>query len=93
MAARAKRPEYAQLLTDCQRVYCEVRLGLVAEITADRIAEYAREPLPSLTRSGCSYLMQVRLPAPSRHETHHGTFTVPDLSNVQSTMSSRRILP
>ncbi|EIE20882.1 Sec34-domain-containing protein [Coccomyxa subellipsoidea C-169] len=59
VAARAKRPEYAQLLTDCQRVYCEVRLGLVAEITADRIAEYAREPLPSLTRSGCSYLMQV----------------------------------
>ncbi|BDA42423.1 Conserved oligomeric Golgi complex subunit 3 [Coccomyxa sp. Obi] len=59
VAARAKRPEYAQLLADCQRVYCEVRLGLVAEITADRIAEYAREPLPSLTRSGCSYLMQV----------------------------------
>ncbi|KAK9909756.1 hypothetical protein WJX75_006999 [Coccomyxa subellipsoidea] len=59
VAARAKRPEYAQLLTDCQRVYCEVRLGLVAEITAERVAEYAREPLPSLTRSGCSYLMQV----------------------------------
>ena len=62
VALRAKRPEYAQLLADCQRVYCEVRLGLVAEITADRIAEYAREPLPSLTRSGCSYLMQVSAP-------------------------------
>ena len=62
IAVRAKRPEYAQLLTDCQRVYCEVRLGLVAAITAERVAEYARDPLPSLTRSGCSYLMQVRLP-------------------------------
>lgn len=60
IAARAKRPEYAQLLSDCQRLYCEVRLGLVSEIIMGRIAEYAREPLPSLTRSGCSYLMQVR---------------------------------
>jgi hypothetical protein len=60
VAARAKRPEYAQLLADCQRLYCEVRLGLVLEIVAERVAEYAREPLPSLTRSGCSYLLQVR---------------------------------
>ena len=61
MAARAQRREYMQLLADCQRVYCEARLSLVAEVVAVRMAEYAREALPSLTRSGCSYLMQVGL--------------------------------
>ncbi len=70
IAARAKRPEYAQLLADCQRLYCEVRLGLVSDIIAARIAEHAREPLPSLTRSGCSYLMQVL--APHRAPTQPG---------------------
>ena len=59
MAARAQRREYMQLLADCQRVYCEARLLLVAEVVAARMAEYTREALPSLTRSGCSYLMQV----------------------------------
>ena len=58
MAARAQRREYMQLLADCQRVYCEVRLLLVADVVAARMAEYSREQLPSLTRSGCSYLMQ-----------------------------------
>lgn len=67
VAARAKRPEYAQLLADCQRLYCEVRLGLVSEIVTERIADFAREPLPSLTRSGCSYLMQVLLLPPNFH--------------------------
>jgi len=60
LAARAGRPEYAQLLADCQRLYCEVRLGLVAGVTAQRVAAYAREPLPQRTRSGCAYLMQAR---------------------------------
>ena len=60
IAARAARPEYALLLADCMRAYFDARLGLVAGITAERVAAFAREPLPSLTRSGCSYLMQVR---------------------------------
>jgi hypothetical protein len=60
LAARAGRPEYAQLVADCQRLYCEVRLGLVAGVTAQRVAAYAREPLPQRTRSGCAYLMQAR---------------------------------
>ena len=59
VAARAQRREYMQLLSDCQRLYCEARLALVADVVAMRMAEYMREPLPSLTRSGCSYLMQV----------------------------------
>ena len=59
MAARAQRREYMQLLSDCQRLYCEARLALVADVVAMRMAEYMREPLPSLTRCGCSYLMQV----------------------------------
>ena len=61
LAARGARPEYGQLLEDCQRLYCEVRLGLVAGVTAQRIAAYAREPLPQRTRSGCAYLMQALL--------------------------------
>ena len=60
VAARAQRREYMQLLSDCQRLYCEARLALVADVVAARMAEYMREPLPSLTRGGCSYLMQVR---------------------------------
>ena len=56
---RAQRREYMQLLSDCQRLYCEARLALVADVVAMRLAEYMREPLPSLTRCGCSYLMQV----------------------------------
>ncbi|KAK9845860.1 hypothetical protein WJX81_004499 [Elliptochloris bilobata] len=59
LAARGARQEYAQLLADCQRLYCEVRLGLVEGVTAQRVAAYAREPLPQRTRSGCAYLMQV----------------------------------
>ena len=59
VAARAQRREYMQLLSDCQRLYCEARLALVADVVAMRMAEYMREPLPSLTRCGCSYLMQV----------------------------------
>ena len=71
MAARAQRREYMQLLADCQRVYCEVRLLLVADVVAARMAEYSREQLPSLTRSGCSYLMQA-CSAPPVH-LHWGT--------------------
>ena len=65
VAARAQRREYMQLLADCQRGYCEVRLQLVADVVGARMAEYAREPLPALTRSGCSYLMQASTAPPS----------------------------
>ena len=59
---RAQRAEYRQLLADCQAAYCAARLALVADVTRARIAALARKPLPALTRSGCAYLMQVRLP-------------------------------
>ena len=67
LVARGARPEYAQLLADCQRLYCEVRLGLVAGVTAQRIDAYAREPLPQRTRSGCAYLMQALPHLPCGH--------------------------
>ncbi|KAK9817306.1 hypothetical protein WJX72_012420 [[Myrmecia] bisecta] len=59
MESRSQRPEYARLVADCQQAYCDTRLHLVSGVTRERIAEYAREPLPSLMRHGCSYLMQV----------------------------------
>ncbi|KAI3667095.1 hypothetical protein L6452_42140 [Arctium lappa] len=57
---RSSRKEYAQILSECHRIYCEQRLSLVKGIVSQRISEYSRkETLPSLTRSGCAYLMQV----------------------------------
>ncbi|KAJ1691410.1 hypothetical protein LUZ63_015565 [Rhynchospora breviuscula] len=57
---RASRKEYAQILSECHKLYCEQRLYLIKGIVQQRVYEYARrEPLPSLTRSGCAYLMQV----------------------------------
>ncbi|KAJ4789385.1 Conserved oligomeric Golgi complex subunit 3 [Rhynchospora pubera] len=56
----ASRKEYAQILPECHKLYCEQRLYLIKGIVQQRVSEYAkREPLPSLTRSGCAYLMQV----------------------------------
>ncbi|GAB2219227.1 hypothetical protein Droror1_Dr00006859 [Drosera rotundifolia] len=58
--ARSSRKEYSQLLAECHKLYCEQRLSLVRSIVQQRIADFAkREDLPSLTRSGCAYLMQV----------------------------------
>ncbi|XP_038990079.1 conserved oligomeric Golgi complex subunit 3 [Phoenix dactylifera] len=58
--SRSTRKEYAQIVTECHRLYCEQRLSLVKSILHQRISEFARkEALPSLTRSGCAYLMQV----------------------------------
>ena len=57
--ARVKRPEYARLLADCQAQYCGARLGLVEPVVRQRVAAFARQPLPTLTRSGCAHLMQV----------------------------------
>ncbi|XP_024973744.1 conserved oligomeric Golgi complex subunit 3 isoform X3 [Cynara cardunculus var. scolymus] len=57
---RSSRKEYVQILSECHRIYCEQRLSLVKGIVSQRISEYSRkETLPSLTRSGCAYLMQV----------------------------------
>ncbi|KAK9101646.1 hypothetical protein Scep_025076 [Stephania cephalantha] len=58
--SRSARKEYSQILAECHRLYCEQRLLLVRGIVHQRISEFAKkEALPSLTRSGCAYLMQV----------------------------------
>lgn len=57
--SRSSRKEYIQLLAECHKLYCEQRLSLVKGIVHQRISEFAKkEALPSLTRSGCAYLMQ-----------------------------------
>lgn len=58
--SRKPRKEYVQMLTECHKLYCEQRLSLVRGIVHQRISEFAKkEALPSLTRSGCAYLIQV----------------------------------
>ncbi|KAL3825492.1 hypothetical protein ACJIZ3_021521 [Penstemon smallii] len=58
--SRKPRKEYGQILTECHKLYCEQRLLLVRGIVQQRISEFAKkEALPSLSRSGCAYLMQV----------------------------------
>ncbi|PRQ47111.1 putative oligomeric Golgi complex, subunit 3 protein [Rosa chinensis] len=58
--SRASRKEYTQILAECHKLYCEQPLSLVRGIVHQRISEFAKkEALPSLTRSGCAYLMQV----------------------------------
>ncbi|KAL6534808.1 Golgi transport complex subunit 3 [Orobanche gracilis] len=57
--SRKPRKEYVQILTECHKLYCEQRLSLMRGIVHQRISEFAKkEALPSLTRSGCAYLMQ-----------------------------------
>ncbi|KAJ3704870.1 hypothetical protein LUZ61_008575 [Rhynchospora tenuis] len=57
---RASRKKFAQILSDCHKLYCEQRLYLIKGIVQQRVLDYAKkEPLTSLTRSGCAYLMQV----------------------------------
>ncbi|XP_073043896.1 conserved oligomeric Golgi complex subunit 3-like isoform X3 [Primulina eburnea] len=57
--SRKVRKEYGQILTECHKLYCEQRLLLVKGIVQQHISEFAKkEALPSLTRSGCAYLMQ-----------------------------------
>ncbi|KAK3041135.1 hypothetical protein RJ639_027587 [Escallonia herrerae] len=58
--SRSQRKEYVHILGDCHKLYCEQRLSLVRGIVHRRISEYAKkEALPSLTRSGCAYMIQV----------------------------------
>ncbi|KAK9274826.1 hypothetical protein L1049_022078 [Liquidambar formosana] len=60
IGSRSSRKEYVQILAECHRLYCEQRLSLVRGIVHQRVSEFAKkEVLPSLTRSGCAYLMQV----------------------------------
>ncbi|KAK3123562.1 hypothetical protein QOZ80_8AG0632790 [Eleusine coracana subsp. coracana] len=57
--SRSSRKEYAQILSECHSLFCEQRLYLVRGMVQQRISEYAKkEVLPSLTRSGCAYLME-----------------------------------
>ncbi|KAK3121853.1 hypothetical protein QOZ80_8BG0661830 [Eleusine coracana subsp. coracana] len=57
--SRSSRKEYAQILSECHSLFCEQRLYLVRGMVQQRISEYAKkEALPSLTRSGCAYLME-----------------------------------
>lgn len=58
LESRSKQPEYAQLLLDCQRMYCEIRLQLMAGVIQSQIAQHTRDPLPAQTRSGWAILMQ-----------------------------------
>ncbi|KAI5415358.1 conserved oligomeric Golgi complex subunit 3 [Lathyrus oleraceus] len=58
--SRSSRKEYGQILVECHRLYCEQRLSLIRSIVQRRISEFSKkESLPSLTRSGCAYLIQV----------------------------------
>ncbi|GMJ07578.1 Conserved Oligomeric Golgi Complex 3 [Hibiscus trionum] len=58
--SRASRKEYVHILAECHKLYCEQRLSLIKGMVHLRISEFAKkEGLPSLTRSGCAYLMQV----------------------------------
>ncbi|CAJ1940598.1 unnamed protein product [Sphenostylis stenocarpa] len=57
--SRSSRKEYDQILAECHKLYCEQRLSLIRGIVQRRISEFAKkESLPSLTRSGCAYLIQ-----------------------------------
>ncbi|CAI5498530.1 unnamed protein product, partial [Closterium sp. Naga37s-1] len=82
MEGRASRREYSQLLSDCHTIYCEQRLALVQPVVQQRITDFARrETLPTLTRSGCAYLMQV---CQSEHQLfdHFFPATSADTSNL-----------
>lgn len=57
--AKAQRPEYARLLSDCQILYCDTRLQLVSGVTQDAILHMSSSALPVLARDGWAYLMQV----------------------------------
>lgn len=58
--SRSTRKEYSQLLAECHKLYCEQRLSLLKGIVQQRISDFAKkEALPSLTRSGCAYMVQV----------------------------------
>lgn len=57
--ARAQRPEYGRLLSDCEILYCDARLQLVSGVTHDTILHMTSQSLPALARDGWTYIMQV----------------------------------
>ncbi|KAI3984512.1 hypothetical protein MKX01_034005 [Papaver californicum] len=81
--SRASRKEYAQVLAECHKLYCEQRLSLIKSIVHQRMSEFAKkEELPSLTRSGCAYLVQVCL-----HEHQLFVHFFPSSSEEMSSLS------
>lgn len=79
---RNSKSEYAQILADCHSLYCEQRLALVRGVVRQRISDYSKsEPLASLTRQGCAYLMQV---CQSEHQLfdHFFSLSSSDISNL-----------
>ena len=54
--------EYAQLLADCQQIYCDTRLLLVVPVVQQHILDSSADPLTTLMRQGCAYLIQVGVP-------------------------------
>ncbi|KAI5071033.1 hypothetical protein GOP47_0013284 [Adiantum capillus-veneris] len=79
---RKSKAEYSQILADCHSLYCEQRLTLVRGVVRQRISGYAKsEPLASLTRQGCAYLMQV---CQSEHQLfdHFFSSSSSDTSNL-----------
>eukprot|EP00250_Pteridium_aquilinum_P014593 c22082_g2_i1 orf=45-2297(-) len=80
--SRKSRTEYAQILADCHSLYCEQRLALVRGVVRQRISDFSKsEPLASLTRQGCAYLMQV---CQSEHQLfdHFFSLSSSDISNL-----------
>uniref|UniRef100_A0A0A0KTV8 Conserved oligomeric Golgi complex subunit 3 n=1 Tax=Cucumis sativus TaxID=3659 RepID=A0A0A0KTV8_CUCSA len=82
--SRSTRKEYTEILAECHRLYCEQRLSLIKNIVHQRISEFSKkEALPSLTRSGCGYLMQV---CQLEHQLFHHFF--PSSSDNVSSLAS-----
>lgn len=80
--SRKSKAEYAQILADCHSLYCEQRLTLVRGVVRLRISDYSKsEPLASLMRQGCAYLMQV---CQSEHQLfdHFFSSSSSDTSNL-----------
>ncbi|GIL89428.1 hypothetical protein Vretimale_18913 [Volvox reticuliferus] len=57
--ARAGRPEYMRLLTECHSLYAQARLALIGPYVNQRIKQYGALALPLFTRNGCEHLSRV----------------------------------
>jgi hypothetical protein len=66
LESRSQRSEYRRLLAECQAVYSQARLQLVAPFVQQRVASLAPQPVPVLMRSGYEYLLRVRGACPRR---------------------------
>ena len=52
-------PEYARLLYECQNLHCETRLGLIKPSVIAHLKELKGQPLPTVLRSGCTFLLHI----------------------------------